>query len=264
LEKLSQGRNFFFLMSTPTQLSAYANHEFKIIPTPTQLSAYANHKLKNRYYLAKVARRQTAWAKYWSRAYARTAWAKHHIYHESTLQQDERRFFYICLAYAAFSSSFSSFCSWFALFRITFLIVFNICIERILSELSFFLVYARHMRSVTLIFKSFSQLVISFARFSASMLSSFIDISLCSVDAAHMHRWGFDDQMWILLWPCLMLLTYASHRARSFSNPTSDLGCAGHMPILKFNPTPRIFSDPGSTFPTPRPAVTRPGSNTPS
>ncbi len=47
LEKLSQGRNFFFLIPTPTQLSAYANHEFKIIPTPTQLSAYANHELKN-------------------------------------------------------------------------------------------------------------------------------------------------------------------------------------------------------------------------
>ncbi len=70
LEKLSQGRNLFFLISAPAQLSAYANHEFKIIPTPTQLSAYANHKLKNRYYLAKVARRQTAWAKYWCRAYA--------------------------------------------------------------------------------------------------------------------------------------------------------------------------------------------------
>jgi len=47
LEKLSQGRNFFFLIPTPAQLSAYANHEFKIIPTPTQLSAYANHELKN-------------------------------------------------------------------------------------------------------------------------------------------------------------------------------------------------------------------------
>ena len=99
--------------------------------------------------------------------------------------------------------------------------------------------------------------VISSARFWALMLSSFIDVSLCSVDAAHMHRRGFDDQMWILLWPRLMLLAYASHRARSFSNPTPDLGCAGHMPILKSNPTPRIFSDSGSTFPTPRPAVTR-------
>jgi hypothetical protein len=47
LEKLSQGRNFFFFISAPTQLSAYANHEFKIIPIPTQLSAYANHELKN-------------------------------------------------------------------------------------------------------------------------------------------------------------------------------------------------------------------------
>ena len=136
---------------------------------------------------------------------------------------------------------------------ITFLIVFNICVERILSELSFFLVYAQHMQSVTL--KSFSQLVISFARFWALMLSSFIDVSLCSVDAAHMHRRGFDNQMWIFLWSRLMLLTYASHRAWDFSNPTSGLGCARHMPFLKFNPTSRIFSDPGSTFPTPRPAV---------
>ncbi len=70
LEKLSQGRNFFFLVSAPAQLSAYANHEFKIIPTPTQLSAYANHELKNWCYLAKVARRQTARAKYRSRTYA--------------------------------------------------------------------------------------------------------------------------------------------------------------------------------------------------
>ncbi len=46
LEKLSQGRNFFFLIPAPAQLSAYANHEFKIIPTPTQLSAYANHGLE--------------------------------------------------------------------------------------------------------------------------------------------------------------------------------------------------------------------------
>ncbi len=119
---------------------------------------------------------------------------------------------------------------------IAFLIVFNICIEWILSELSFFSVYARHMRSATLIFKSF------------------IDVSLCSVDATHMHRRGFDDQMWIFLWS---RLAYASHRARSFSNPTSDLECAGHMSVLKFNPTPRIFSDPVSTFSTPRPAVTR-------
>ncbi len=38
---------FFFLVSTSAQLSAYANHEFKIIPTPAQLSAYANHEFKN-------------------------------------------------------------------------------------------------------------------------------------------------------------------------------------------------------------------------
>ncbi len=127
---------------------------------------------------------------------------------------------------------------------ITFLIVFNICIEQILSELSFFLIYAQHMRTEILIFKSFSQSVISFAQFSALMLSSFIDVSLCSVVAAHMHSRGFDNQMWVYLWPRLMLLAYASHRAWGFSNPTPDLGCAGHMPFLKFNPTPRIFSNP--------------------
>ena len=60
-----------------------------------------------------------------------------------------------------------------------------------------------------------------------------------------------------------MLLAYASHRVRSFSNPTSSLECAGHMAILKFNPTSRIFSDPGSTFPTPRPAVPPSGSTLP-
>ena len=134
---------------------------------------------------------------------------------------------------------------------ITFLIVFNICVERILSELSFFLIYARHMRSATLTFKSFSQFVIWFAQFWALMLSSFIDVSLCLVDAAHMHRRGFDNQMWIYLWPRLMLLTYASHRAWGFSNPTPGLGCAGHMPFLKFNPTPRIFSNPRLSNPLP-------------
>ncbi len=113
---------------------------------------------------------------------------------------------------------------------IAFLVVFNICIKWILSELSFFSVYARHMQSATLIFKSF------------------IDVSLCSVDATHMHRRDFDDQMWILLWSRLMLLTYASHRARSFFNSMSDLECARYMLILKFNLTSRIFFNLDSTF----------------
>ncbi len=52
-----------------------------------------------------------------------------------------------------------------------------------------------------------------------------------------------------------MLLTYASHRLRSFFNSTSSLECAGHMQFLKLNSTSRIFSDPGSTFPTPRRAA---------
>ena len=125
----------------------------------------------------------------------------------------------------------------------------------VLLKLCFFLVYTRHMRSATLIFKSSSQLIISLTQFSALMLSSFIDVSLYSVDAAHMYRRDFDDQMWILLWPRLMLLTYASHRAWSFFNSTSSLECARHMSILKFNPTSRIFSDPRASC-TPRLVLT--------
>jgi len=125
---------------------------------------------------------------------------------------------------------------------ITSFVVFDICIERILSELSFFLVYARHMRTATLIFKSFSQSVISSARFSAPMLSSFIDVSLCSVDAAHMHSRGLFDQMSIVLWSRLMLLAYASHRPRSFSNPMPSLECAQEC-----FPTPaQLFQPPVS------------------
>ncbi len=62
------------------------------------------------------------------------------------------------------------------------------------------------MRTATLIFKSFSQSVISFAQFSALMLLSFIDVSLSSVDAVHMHSRDLFDQMSIFLWPRLMLL----------------------------------------------------------
>ncbi len=47
----------------------------------------------------------------------------------------------------AFSSSVSSFCLWFA--SSLFSVVFNIChIARILSELSFFWIYARRMQTV--------------------------------------------------------------------------------------------------------------------
>ncbi len=103
------------------------------------------------------------------------------------------------------------------------------------------------MRTATLTFKSFSQSVISFAQFSASMFSSFIDVFLCSVDAAHMHSRDIFDQMSIFWWSRLMLLTYASHRSRSFFNSTSSLECARHMQFLKFNSTSRIFSNLGST-----------------
>ena len=97
---------------------------------------------------------------------------------------------------------------------------FNICIEWILSELSFFLVYARHMRSATLIFKSFSQFILSFSHSLNFQSMSFINVSLCSVDAAHMHRRGFDGQMWIYLWSRLMLLTYLMLRIGPGAFPT--------------------------------------------
>ncbi len=140
------------------------------------------------------------------------------------------------------------------------IIIFNICNLHCMNlewaEFLFSICAAYvNCNSHCLTFKSFSQSVISFAWFSALMLSSFIDVSLCSVDAAHMLSRDLSDQIWIILWSCLMILTYASHRLRSFSNPTSNLECAGHMLSFKFNPTSRNFSDPGSTFPTPRRAA---------
>ncbi len=45
--KVEPGPELFFLVPASTQLSVYANHEFKIIPTPAQISAYADHELKN-------------------------------------------------------------------------------------------------------------------------------------------------------------------------------------------------------------------------
>jgi len=47
LGKVEPGRELFFSIPTPTQLSAYTNHEFKNFSTPTQLPAYANHELRN-------------------------------------------------------------------------------------------------------------------------------------------------------------------------------------------------------------------------
>ncbi len=46
---------------------------------------------------------------------------------------------------------------------------------------------AQHMRASSLVSNSFSHADISFTRFFAIMLSSFIDVSISSVDAAHMH-----------------------------------------------------------------------------
>ncbi len=137
---------------------------------------------------------------------------------------------------------------------ITFLIVFDICIARILSELSFFLVYARHMRTATLTFKPLSQSVISSARFSASMLSLFIDVSSCSVDASPnpTSSLGCAGHMLFSKSNGSTFPTHpraeTRHRPRSFSNPPSILECAGNMLFLKFNPTPSLISDPGSTF----------------
>jgi len=36
----------------------------------------------------------------------------------------------------------------------------------------------------------------------------------------------------------------------AFPTRPSSLECAGHLLFLKFNPTPSLISDPGSTFPT--------------
>ncbi len=80
----------------------------------------------------------------------------------------------------------------------------------------------------------------SFARFWALMLSSFIDVSLCSIDAAHMHRRGFDNQMWIYLWPRLMLLTYASHRAWGFSFPTPYQLHPAYVSLPRIAKTPAL------------------------
>jgi len=56
-----------------------------------------------------------------------------------------------------------------------------------MHKLSSLLASAQHMRASSLISNSFSHADISFARFFAIMLSSFIDVSISSVDAAHMH-----------------------------------------------------------------------------
>jgi hypothetical protein len=56
-----------------------------------------------------------------------------------------------------------------------------------MHKLSSLLAYAQHMRASSLTSNSFSHADISSARFSAVMLSSFIDVSMSSVDAAHMH-----------------------------------------------------------------------------
>ncbi len=94
-------------------------------------------------------------------------------------------------------------------------------------------VLAEHMRTATLTSKPFSQPVISSARFSAPMLSSSIDVSLCSVNAAHMHSRGLFDRMSIFLWPRFMLLAYAIFKVQpdaknffrprlNFSNPPAS------------------------------------------
>jgi len=81
---------FFFWFRPQLNFLHMLTMMFKIISTPTQLSAYANDELKNWYYLVKIARRQTARAKYWSCAYAqlernieKTAQSQiTHTYHE--------------------------------------------------------------------------------------------------------------------------------------------------------------------------------------
>jgi hypothetical protein len=73
---------------------------------------------------------------------------------------------------------------------IIFLIVFNMCIARILSELSFFLVYARHMRTATLTFKPIVNLLSHsldfqrrYFRCSSMFLYAQLMLRICSVEA---------------------------------------------------------------------------------
>ncbi len=130
----------------------------------------------------------------------------------------------------AFSSSVSSFCLWFA--SSLFSIVFNIChIAQTMSELSFFWIYAWHMQTVI------SYLIRSIFDVDAFVVHQcFWMLSWCCASEI------FSDQMWIFLWFCLMILTYASHRSRSFFNSMSSLECARHMLFLNFIRRHVLFS----------------------
>lgn len=129
--------------------------------------------------------------------------------------RDERRLFYICLACAQDMRN---------------------------HELNLWHAHQQAIANVILI-----RSVISFAQFSASMLSSFIDVSLCSVDAAHMHSRNLFEQMSIFLWSRLMLLTYASHRVWRFFN-TSGLECGAYA-IFKVQPDVKnSFQPPAQLF----------------
>ncbi len=139
------------------------------------------------------------------------------IYHESTLQQDERRFFYICLAYAQNMWIMNSTCDMFihklllmlsssdllVICIIIFLFIFNICIARILS---FFLVYAQHMRTATLTVSHSNHLVnllfhsLDFQRWcfhrSLMFLYAQLMLRICSVEILVIRYELFCDLTW--------------------------------------------------------------------
>ncbi len=73
---------------------------------------------------------------------------------------------------------------------IILLVVFKTMIVWDTWQLNSLLAYAQRMRASSLISSSFSHADISFARFFAIMFSSFIDVSISSVDAAHMHSYN--------------------------------------------------------------------------
>ncbi len=56
-----------------------------------------------------------------------------------------------------------------------------------MHKVSLLLAYAQYMRASSPISNSFGHADISLARFIAILLSSFIDVSISSDDAAHMH-----------------------------------------------------------------------------
>ncbi len=102
---------------------------------------------------------------------------------------------------------------------VIYIIIFNICIARILSELSFFLVYARHMQTATLTFKSFSQSV------RCSLMPSW---------CCHMHNRD-------LQWSDVNLFEYLENE---------NIIMVQNLIVRALHRLEAFISDPDSTFPT--------------